>query len=224
MSKSILLIDHDQKATALLEQFLSQHGFKVISAQSPSEGMKLLRLKRPQLVVVSSFELCSEIRKESQVPLIMIGAQDEATDRIVALRLGADDFVARGTGPQELLARIEALLRRTAQGASAIDRFEFAELVLDLRKRMASVCGTRIDLSTTEFDALLLLVRHAGEVISRDRLMEHLRGHECEAFNRAIDTLISRVRTKLGDNPQKPRFIKTVWGTGYVFIAEEQKI
>jgi DNA-binding response OmpR family regulator len=198
-----------------------------MSATQPEEGLKMLKSLAPNLVILdvmlpgmNGFEVIRIIRRTQAVPVIMLTARGEFADRVVGLELGADDYLAKPFEPRELAARIQSILRRTEQSVITAKR-KFGPLVVDFQKRVASLHGLPLDLTTTEFAALSLLAENPGTVLSRDQIMDALRGMECEAFNRSIDITMSRLRQKLKDNPKSPEFIKTVWGTGYLFIAEE---
>jgi DNA-binding response OmpR family regulator len=158
------------------------------------------------------------MRTESAVPIIMLTARGEVADRVIGLELGADDYLAKPFEPRELVARIHAVLRRRAP-APDVQKAVFGDLEIDFERRRAMPQGRDVELTTNEFAALALLVRHAGKVLSRDQILQELRGIDCDAFNRSVDITMSRVRQKLGDDPQSPVFIKTVWGTGYLFIG-----
>ena len=227
MSKTILIIDDDLKMIELLKDYLVQFGITLLSANRPSDGLKLVEEKNPRLVILdvmlpdkNGFEVCKDIRKISNVPVIMLTARGDVTDRIVGLELGADDYLAKPFDARELLARIQSVLRRTEETAKASKQLSFGDLEIHLAKRSAALKGQDLNLSTMEFDALLLLAQNAGQVLSRDQIMDRLRGIDWEAFNRSVDVLISRLRQKLHDDPKNPRYLKTVWGTGYLFIAE----
>jgi DNA-binding response OmpR family regulator len=225
--KTILIIDDDEKLNALLTGYLANYGFQLNSAIYPDEGLKMLRVLAPHLVILdvmlpgmNGFEVCKVIRRTSAVPILMLTARGESADRIVGLELGADDYLAKPFEPRELVARITSILRRTEQTVLATKR-NFGPLAIDFQKRTVSLDSVPVDLTTTEFEALALLTRSPGAVLSRDQLLDGLRGMECEAFNRSIDITMSRLRQKLNDNPKSPLFIKTVWGAGYMFIGEE---
>lgn len=227
MKKTILIIDDDEKLNTLLTDYLAKYDFQVTSATHPDEGLKKLKTEAPDLIILdvmlpgmNGFELLKVMRRSSAVPVIMLTARGEFTDRVVGLELGADDYLAKPFEPRELVARIQSILRRTGQTVIQ-NRRRFGPLVIDFQKRIATLHDQPLDLTTTEFAALSLLVEHPGAALSRDRIMDALRGMECDAFNRSIDITMSRLRQKLKDNPKSPTFIKTVWGTGYVFIAEE---
>ena len=226
MKKQLLIIDDDPKLNRLLTAFLAEFGFQVASAETPAEGLRKLYCDKPCLVILdvmlpgkSGFELCKEIRRDSDVPIIMLTARGDPMDRIVGLELGADDYLPKPFEPRELAARIQAVLRRFS-GSTPGGVRTFGRLTIDPLKQQAYLQGRCLDLTTNEFSALDLLARHAGEVLDRDRILQTLRGMDSDAFNRTVDITMSRLRQKLGDDPKAPEFIKTVWGSGYMFIGE----
>jgi DNA-binding response OmpR family regulator len=153
------------------------------------------------------------------VPIIMLTARGEVTDRVVGLELGADDYLAKPFEPRELVARIHSVLRRIDSQVGGDQPLVCGRLSVDLKRRSATLDGGPLDLTTNEFTALSLLVRRAGKVLTRDEILQELRGIDCDAFNRSVDITVSRLRQKLKDDPKAPAFIKTVWGIGYVFIG-----
>ena len=226
MNHHVLIIDDDPKLNRLLTEFLSGFGFIVHTALKPSEGLKKLRRHSPDMVILdimlpemNGFEVCKKIRQGSDVPVIMLTARGEPMDRIVGLELGADDYLPKPFEPRELVARIQAVLRRQRSSGTA-GPHKFGDLIIDPQKRNAMIDDNTIELSTTEFAALWFMAQHAGQVMDRDRILQALRGIDSDAFNRSVDITMSRLRQKLGDDPKNPTYIKTVWGTGYVFIAE----
>lgn len=226
MANQVLIIDDDPKLNRLLAEFLSGYGFRVHAAATPSEGFKKLRRHKPDMVILdvmlpemNGFDMCKQIRRDSSVPIIMLTARGEPMDRVVGLELGADDYLPKPFEPRELVARIQAVLRRLKANGAAGPR-TFGRLTIDPGKRMVAIDKRPIELTTNEFTALALLARHPGEVLDRDRILQELRGIDSDAFNRAVDITMSRLRQKLGDDPKSPTYIKTVWGTGYVFIGE----
>ncbi|MGA2403833.1 MAG: response regulator transcription factor [Syntrophobacteraceae bacterium] len=223
----ILIIDDDRKLNKLLKDYLSPFGFEVLAAANPDEGLRYLKTHAPELIIldimlphINGFELCKFIRQDHTVPIIMLTARGEVTDRVVGLELGADDYLAKPFEPRELVARIQAVLRRSADMPMPQVR-SFGRLSIDSSRRTALLDEQPLSLTTNEFAALTLLARNAGRVLNRDRILQELRGIDSEAFNRTVDITISRLRQKLGDDPQNPSFIKTVWGTGYVFVGKE---
>ena len=227
MNKTILIIDDDKKLNHLLSDYFSKFGFKVTTVTHPDEGLKILKREQPDIIILDimlpkmdGFEVCKEIRKEYSVPIIMLTARGEVTDRIVGLELGADDYLPKPFEPRELVARIQSVLRRGSEDLKS-GIIKFGRLVVDIEKHSVLLDGENVDLTTMEFEILSLFVRNPGKVFTRDHLMDRIRGTEWEAFDRSIDVLISRLRQKLNEHPKKPSFIKTIWGTGYKFIGEE---
>jgi DNA-binding response OmpR family regulator len=226
--KQILLIDDDQKLNELLKSYLAKFDMSVTAATRPEEGLLMLKRSSPHLVILDvmlpgqdGFSVCKEIRKSSKVPVIMLTARGDVTDRIVGLELGADDYLPKPFEPRELVARIESVLRRLAPKEPTSGQVLKSEsLTLDLGKRLASLKGKDLGLTTTEFETLAFFMKNPGAVLNRDQIMEYLKGIECEAFNRSVDIAMSRLRKKLGDSAEKPKYFKTVWGTGYLFIAK----
>jgi len=223
---AVLIIDDDEKLNLLLKEFLNKHNIKTLSAVHPREGLKLLNEHNPDLVILDvmlpemdGFEILKQIRQTSSIPIIMLTARGEVTDRVVGLELGADDYLPKPFEPRELVARIQSVLRRSQKtGPTGILKSE--GLVLDLTRQTVHLNDQPLNLTTNEFEVLALLMRQAGRVLNRDQIMEELRGLEWDAFNRSIDVTVSRIRQKLGDDPKNPGFIKTIWGTGYKFIAQ----
>jgi DNA-binding response OmpR family regulator len=229
MKPTILIIDDDKKLNLLLEDYLADFGFRVVSELHPKGGLKKLRKISPDLVILdimlpdkNGFELCKTIRAESRVPIIMLTARGELMDRVVGLELGADDYMPKPFEPRELVARIQSVLRRSG-GSNVSDVQEYGLLTIDFSRQVAVLEGIPVQLTTNEFAALSLLSRSPGKVMDRDTILQELRGFDCDAFNRSVDITMSRLRQKLGDDPKFPTFIKTVWGTGYVFIGGERE-
>jgi DNA-binding response OmpR family regulator len=170
---------------------------------------------------MDGFQVLRTIRKEHETPVIMLTARGEISDRVVGLDLGADDYMPKPFEPRELLARINSILRRVNEPSSLIDILEFEGLHIDKMKQEVVLDKQPIHLSTTEFEALVLIAEHAGETLDREFLVENLRGIQWQSFDRSIDVLVSRLRNKLGETPERTRFIKTVHGVGYIFIASK---
>lgn len=225
MNPTLLIIDDDAKLNQLLKDYLKDFGFDVATATHPAKGLKKFKQTAPDLVILDimlpemdGFEVCRTIRQTSDVPIIMLTARGEITDKVVGLELGADDYLAKPFEPRELVARIQSVLRRTRL-LTDTRSLSFNRLMIDPAKQIALLDGKPVDLTTNEFRALVLLAANAGKVLNRDQLLQELRGIDCDAFNRSVDITVSRLRQKLKDNPKAPEFIKTVWGSGYVFIA-----
>ncbi|CCH50271.1 Transcriptional regulatory protein ompR [Pseudodesulfovibrio piezophilus C1TLV30] len=226
MADTILIIEDDPDLQDLLREYLGGFGFVAHAEGYPEEGLKTFKMLAPDLVILdvmlpgmNGFEVCRRIRQESETPIIMLTARGDVMDRVAGLEIGADDYLPKPFEPRELVARIQSILRRSQRG-SVRDMGEFGRLRIDFDLRAASVDDKDVGLTTTEFNALALLARRPGKTFSRDDLMQELRGLDSDSFNRSIDITMSRVRQKLGDDPKAPTFIKTVWGAGYVFIAQ----
>jgi len=225
---TLLIIDDDEVLIDLLTKYFAKHGWAVLSATSPDEGIRILKEKAPRLIVLDvmlpdkdGFQTCREIRSFSQVPIIMLTARGEVTDRVVGLEMGADDYLSKPFEARELLARMQSILRRSGGEKSAEDKLRFGALEIDTFKRMASLRGTTVELTTTEFDVLALFAKNPGKVMNRNEVMDQLRGINWQAFDRSIDVVVSRIRHKLHDDAKNPIYLKTVWGSGYVFVGKE---
>ncbi|PJB83653.1 MAG: DNA-binding response regulator [Acidobacteria bacterium CG_4_9_14_3_um_filter_49_7] len=223
----LMIIDDDVNLNELLKNYLSDFGFDVNTATRPRKGLLSLESGEYDLVVLDvmmpemdGFAVLKEIRKKSNIPVIMLTARGEVMDRVLGLELGADDYLAKPFEPRELVARIRSILKRSGSdeenGREEITTNSGLELIP--ARKEAKRNNELLDLTTMEYDMLELLVTKKGRILSRDFIMESLKGYEWEVYDRSIDVAISRVRAKLGDNPGSPRFIKTVRGAGYMFI------
>jgi len=222
----ILIIDDDVKLTGLLEEFLDAHKFKTKIIHDPINTIQVIDKEKPDLIILDitlpnmdGFQVLRQIREEHETPVIMLTARGEISDRVVGLDLGADDYIPKPFEPRELLARINSILRRIQEPSSLVDILEFDGLLIDKMKQEVYLDKNLVHLSTTEFEALVLIADHAGSPLDREFLVENLRGIQWQSFDRSIDVLVSRLRNKLGETPENTRFIKTVHGVGYIFIA-----
>ena len=227
--ENILIIDDDTQLTELLIEFLSSYKYNVVAKHTPEKGLEHLEKKGADAVILDimlpgmdGFQVLRKIRENSAIPVIMLTARGEVTDRIVGLELGADDYLPKPFEPRELLARIQSILRRTHSSASIVANVQFKGLSIDKNKQEVLLDDKPIPLSTTEYEALLLFVEHTGETLDREFLVENLRGISWQSYDRSVDVLVSRLRGKLGETPNKTRFIKTIHGLGYKFIGEPQ--
>jgi two-component system, OmpR family, phosphate regulon response regulator OmpR len=227
-SEQLLLIEDDERLGAMVAEYLAPHGFEVTAAPTAARGLE--RLSRGGFTAVlldvmlpdlDGFEVCRRIRASSDVPVIMLTARGEDTDRIVGLELGADDYLPKPFNPRELLARLRAVLRRRAGPPRATLRF--GRLEIDPEARQVRLDGRERPLTSYQFDLLLALAESAGRVLSREALMQHARGDSLEAFDRSIDVHVSRLRAAIEDDPRRPRRILTVRGAGYVFARRQDQ-
>ncbi|MAF84713.1 MAG: response regulator transcription factor [Gammaproteobacteria bacterium] len=227
----ILLIDDDEKLAGLLGNYFERFDLELVSALRPSVGLKMLQKDQPDLVILDvmlpeqdGFDVCRTIRKTSAVPIIMLTARGEVTDRIVGLEIGADDYLPKPFEPRELVVRIQNVLRRAVPVDADSDELKFKGLTLNLERRTIELDGSPLELTTMEFELLALFARNPGKALSRDEILNGLRGIDAQIFSRSVDILVSRLRQKLSDTTKQPRFIKTVWGRGYTFVAEEATV
>lgn len=228
---NIFMIDDDEKLSRLLESFLKGFNIALSTATHPQEGLKRFLQGNYRLLILDlmlpgmdGFQVCREVRKESNVPIIMLTARGEVADRIVGLEMGADDYLSKPFEPRELVARIQTILRRTMTDEKRDHSvWESGNLRMDLFSRQVFLNEEPLEITTTEFELLKLFMEHSGRAMNRDTIMDELKGIDWEVFNRSIDIAISRLRQKLGDTPKNPKFIKTIWGEGYMFIAPVQK-
>ena len=221
--QTILVIDDDPRLSTLLSEYLGARGFAVLTAMDGPSGLERAAAGGMDLVVLDvmmpgmdGLEVLSALRQRSRVPVVMLTARGEDTDRIVGLELGADDYLSKPFNPRELLARIKAVLRRQGPAPAEEHALTAAGIRLEPARREVTVDGTAVELTTTEFDILRALLAAAGRVIPRERLMEQARGQEWAAYDRSVDVHISHLRRKLGDDPRKPSKIKTIRGVGYL--------
>jgi DNA-binding response OmpR family regulator len=221
----VLVVDDDDALCGLLTEYLARFGMTVTAAGRPEDALRLLREAPPDLVVLDvmlpdedGFAVCRRIRERSPVPVIMLTARGDLADRVLGLTLGADDYLPKPFEPRELVARIEAVLRRGAPDPAG-EVLRAGPIALDLTARTATLDGAPLSLTTAELELLALLVRSRGRVLTRERILDETRGLEWESFDRSVDVLVSRLRHKLSDDHRAPRFIRTVWGKGYLFVG-----
>ena len=222
----VLLIDDDEALCGLLTEYLEPFGFAVSAAHHPDEGLRAIAARAPDIVVLDvmmpdtdGFAVCRKVRETSRVPIVMLTARGGVLDRIVGLEMGADDYLPKPFEPRELVARLQAVLRRGVH-REPDDVLRAGALELDPGARSARLAGRPLALTAAEFALLGLFVRSRRSVLSRDRILEATRGLDWEAFDRSVDVLVSRLRQKLGDDPRRPTYIQTVRGAGYRFLGD----
>jgi len=227
----LLLIDDDARLTAMLSEYLTAAGFEVATAGSLQAGRQSLAAGNQDLLVLDlmlpdgdGLDFCRELRADSRtrrLPVLMLSARGESMDRILGLELGADDYLAKPFEPRELQARIKALLRRSEPAAAEDDVLRFGRLEIDPAARLARLDGQACDLTGHQFDLLVVLAQSPGRVLTRDQIMDSLKGHPLDAFDRSIDVHISRIRSVIEDDVKAPRRVLTVRGVGYVFARKQ---
>ena len=236
----ILVVDDDLRLRDLLKRYLTEQGFAVDTVPDGAALDRALTRNRYDLVVLDvmlphedGIAICRRVRAsdsaEANIPIIMLTAKGDDVDRIIGLEMGADDYLAKPFNPRELVARINAVLRRQAPlpvpgaPAAADEVIEFGPFHLNLGTRALARDRVTLPMTTGEFGLLKVLVQHARTPLSRDKLTELARGREHDSFDRAIDVQVSRLRKLLGEDPANPRYIQTVWGRGYVFVPDGSK-
>ena len=221
----LLIVEDDARIARLVERALVSNGHRVDVVHDGPEGLTRAEVGAYDLVVLDvmlpgmdGLAVCRKIRETSRIPIVMLTARGDVLDRILGLELGADDYLPKPFEPRELVARLQAVLRRGAP-AAAEESVRVGALEVSWATRSARLDGRPLALTTAEFELLGLLVRHRGRVLSRERILDETRGIDWEAYDRSIDVLVSRLRHKLGDDPRQPAFIQTVRGVGYRFIG-----
>ncbi len=221
---TVLVVDDEPIVREVVVSYLQREGYRTLEAADGDRARALLESESPSLVVldvmlpgVDGLELCRWIRARSELPVIMLTARGEETDRIVGLELGADDYVTKPFSPRELTARVRTVLRRSSREAPTAERLTFDSLSIDSRTREVKRDGADLALTAKEFDLLWFLARHPRQVFSRDHLMDRVWGYESALDTGTVTVHVRRVREKIEDDPSQPRFLQTVWGVGYRF-------
>jgi two-component system OmpR family response regulator len=230
----LLVIDDEAALREPLAEYLSRQGFEVAQAPSAADARTLLREDSPDLVLLDimmpgedGLSLCRHLVEAKAIPTIFLTAKGEATDRIVGLEIGADDYVVKPFEPRELVARIRSVLRRATRGAQTADNelFEFEGWKLDpLKRRLIDAEGAVVAISSVEFRLLMAFLEHPRQVLDRDRLLDMVQGREAHLFDRAVDNQVSRLRRKIERDSRNPQLIQTVWGGGYMLAADVKRI
>jgi len=222
----VLIIDDDRKHSELLQAYFKRFGINLVCAENADAGFRKLVREDPDLLLLDimlpgrdGFEICREIRKTSNIPIIMLTARGDVIDRVSGLELGADDYIGKPFEPRELVARIQATLRRADASGPGAARLDFDGLSIDTDTRSVRVDGEPVSLTSMEYELLLILARRHGRKLSRDDILGELRGIDAAILTRSVDIMVSRLRQKLGDSVKPARFIQTVWGRGYSFIG-----
>lgn len=230
MAAEVLIIDDDTRLSAMLADYLAASGFTIRTAATGNSGLQDIARRPPDAVILDvmlpdldGFEICRRIRAKSSLPILMLTARGDETDRIVGLEIGADDYLPKPFSPRELAARLKAILRRSHPAQDANDVLRFGRLEIDRNRRVVELDGQECGLTGYQFSLLLALAENAGRVLSRERLMELTKGDDLEAFDRSIDVHISRIRAAIEADPKHPRRILTLRGAGYLFARNQDE-
>ncbi|MDX6658100.1 MAG: hypothetical protein QOH62_2893 [Solirubrobacteraceae bacterium] len=225
MNERVLVVDDEPSVHEVVRAYLEREGFVVLSASDGREGLRMAEERRPALIVLdlmlpdlSGEDIVREVRRRSDVPILMLTARSGEDDRVFGLELGADDYLTKPFSPRELVARIKAVLRRAPDNdAPLLSRIvlDDGSLVVDTDRHEVTLAGELVELTASEFRLLVALARHPGRVYSRPQLVERLQGHDFPGYERTIDAHVKNVRRKLGDDPRDPRYVITVHGVGY---------
>jgi DNA-binding response OmpR family regulator len=225
--KTILVVDDEPKIVQLARDYLEHAGFAVITAADGPTALHAARSSKPDLIVLDlglpqldGLDVTRSIRKDSDVPIIMLTARSEESDKLIGLELGADDYLTKPFSPKELVARVRTVLRRTDRSTSPEEIIRVADLTLDVPRLRLTVGDRPIELTTTEFQLLVTLAHQPGRIFTRGQLLDAVHGIAFESYERAIDAHIKNIRRKIEPNPREPRYILTVYGMGYKFADE----
>ena len=220
---TVLVVDDERRIAQIARDYLEHAGFAVITASEGRDALARARADHPDLVVldlglptIDGLDVAKTLRRESDVPIIMLTARVDESDRLIGLAVGADDYITKPFSPRELVARVQAVLRRTRGGSSA-DVIRVGDLIVDIPRLKVTRDNKSIELTTTEFQLVSTMARHPGRVFTRAQLLDAVRGVEVDAFERAIDAHIKNIRRKLERDSRKPRYVLTVYGVGYKF-------
>ena len=228
ITEPILIIEDDRNTAALIATYLEREGFTTLMVHDGVEALAMARRQTPGFVIldimlpqIDGWEICRELRRLSDVPILMLTAREEEIDRVLGLSLGADDYVVKPFSPRELVERVKAILRRTTHRPEPISHFSHAGLTLNVEKRRVTLDEQPIDLTAVEYKLLQALMSAPGKAFSRDDLLSHIYKRGETVIDRVVDVHIGHLRQKLSDNPAEPRFIETVRGFGYRFAERE---
>jgi DNA-binding response OmpR family regulator len=220
--KKILVVDDEKKIVEIIRAYLEREGYQVIAAYDGKTAIEVASRQHPDLVIldlmlpeVSGWEVCRTMRKESDIPIIMLTARDEATDKIIGLEMGADDYVTKPFDPKELVSRVRAVMRRSEPRERTQKIIHIADLIIDVQKRQVSRGNIEFELTPNEFDLLKVMAEYPGQVFTRMQLLDRVQGDAYEGYERTVDSHIKNLRKKIEPDPEHPRYLVTVHGVGY---------
>ncbi len=224
---SVLIVDDDVKLVKLLQTYFEKEGYTTYSANDGLDALQMVWQRKPDIMVLDlmlpgldGLEVCRKIRKDNDIPIIMLTARDEESDRLVGLEIGADDYVTKPFSPKEVVARAKAILRRANKEIVRSEPIQVGTLTIDLERHQVTRDGQVVDVTPTEFKIVELLAGNAGKVYSRLQIFEQIQGYSFEGYERTIDAHIKNLRRKIEINSKEPQYIQTVYGIGYKFAGE----
>jgi DNA-binding response OmpR family regulator len=229
VGETILIVDDEPKIVRTVRAYLETAGFRVVAAEDGQMALTVYRHEKPALVIldlglpqIDGWDVARRLRKDSEVPIIMLTARVDETDKLIGLELGADDYVTKPFSPRELVARVRAVLRRAGGEREKVQPpIVSGDVTVDLERRQATIGGKPAELSPTEFDLLVVLARHPGRVFSRVELLDRVQGYAFEGYERTVDAHIKNLRRKIEPDPKEPQYVLTVYGVGYKFREDE---
>lgn len=226
MAKKIFVVDDEPQILKVLKAYLEKAGYQVVTSGDGRSAYTIFQREKPDFIIldlnlpgVDGLEVCKAIRRESNIPILMLTARVEEMDRLIGLELGADDYVTKPFSPREVVARVKTILRRAAPEQAKPDTVQVGNLVIELDQHIVHMAGRKIDLTPTEFDILVILAKQPRRVFSRLQILELTQGNAYEGYERTIDAHIKNIRIKLEPDPKNPIYIQTVFGIGYKFDA-----
>ncbi|WP_110953798.1 response regulator transcription factor [Anaerosinus massiliensis] len=227
---SVLIVDDDIKLVQLLKTYFEKDGFITYTANDGLAAMQEVKQRKPDIMILDlmlpgldGWEVCRRIRRDNDIPIIMLTARDEESDRLIGLEIGADDYVSKPFSPKEVVARAKVILRRTYKNLTQVSMIKSGDLTIDLERYQVTRKEQILELTPTEFKLLELLAGNAGKVFSRLQIVEQTQGYTFEGYERTIDAHIKNLRRKLELNPKEPQYIITVYGIGYKFVGDKNE-
>ena len=223
----VLIVDDDIKLVELLKTYFEKDGFDVLVAHDGKRALTMIQEAKPDIVVLDimlpildGWEVCRRVRRDSDIPIIMLTAREEETDRLVGLEIGADDYVTKPFSPREVVARVKVILRRVYKGVVKPELLKMGKVVMDIERHEVKRNGQLLDLTPTEFKILELLASSPGRVFSRLQIVEQVQGYAFDGYERTIDAHVKNLRRKVEENPKEARYIQTVYGVGYKVVGD----
>ncbi len=228
VNNTVLIVDDDKKITDLLKAYFTKENFTVLTAYDGQDALISVKAHKPDIVildlmlpVLDGFEVLKRMRKDTNIPVIMLTARDEETDKLIGLEIGADDYIAKPFSPKEVVARVKAVLRRVQPVQDVSREIKLGEITVDLKKYEVKKKGRSIELTPIEFKIFELLCQNPGQVYSRLQIIEKVQGYEFDGYDRTVDAHIKNIRKKIEENPQKPEYLLTVFGVGYKLVSPD---